>query len=138
MMKGFKRFVYRNAAIYFAVLTTAAWGFGQRASILAGLLLGLGLGVWRFKANSSCMGKNLSRAANQKPLSAALYSIANYMFIELAFLLSLYIAMKTDKNVFKGFIAGNLIIPLVFFINGITECTGITHHHFYTKVSNEF
>jgi hypothetical protein len=93
--------------------------------LLAGLPLGLVLGVIRFRSNLRNFKKIVAAPEDTAPLNAAVRSVTVFIGRELLLLLALFIAMRLGRGFFAGAVAGTFIVPLAVLAGGFTGVKGV-------------
>ena len=134
MLKSLEIFVYKKAAVLFALMTAAVLILTKDPAAAAGLTFGFLLGIWRFKATARSFRHMAAGSTAPRPLIAALRTASVFMLGQLLLLPALFLALKADQGLFISLAAGVLIVPTVVFISAITESAGLTHHQFQSKV----
>ncbi|MCX7921029.1 MAG: hypothetical protein N3B21_03240 [Clostridia bacterium] len=123
-----EKFVIKKVLIFFVILAILdVVLFKQKWVTLVGLFSGTVFGILKLYF----MGLTYSSLLlpNNNP-STVRKSILRYVISQMAIILMLLISAKLSFWFFIGVTAGVLTVPLVVFINSITEGLGITHNNF--------
>lgn len=104
--------------------------FKHEPAALLGSAFGALLGILKLRFYSVFFKKIIDDAPGRKPLIAAIQSAVFFISNLILVLPMFYAALRLNENLFAGLVTGILVLPLVFFVNCITEMTGITHNKF--------
>lgn len=99
----------------------------QRWLALAGLLAGAIFGILRFGSLADVIMQLLARSNAQ---AAAKKSVLNYVFSFIVLIVLFSASLLYNGWFAAGMITGDLLVPFVIMVNGLTEGLGITHNNF--------
>jgi hypothetical protein len=125
-------FIAKRVIIYYLLLAAADIVFiRQKWLLLIGLTAGAIFSLLRFGTNAAVYGGIPFAGAKIKVnnLSAGTV-IVIYAINQIILLPLLFISYKAGMAFFEGVVAGILLVPLVLFINSITEAIRVTHNNF--------
>jgi hypothetical protein len=127
-----EKFVAKRSLIFFILLAILDIVFiHRRWFLLTGLLLGGILSNLKFSSYALVFSKMIAyNNGNSQHRYGTGKSIIYFIMNQLLILPVLFLALKFNLWFFIGVVAGILLVPLVLFINCITEPLKITHNNF--------
>jgi hypothetical protein len=125
-------FIAKRALIFFIVLAISDIIFiAKRWLVLEGLALGGIFSILKFGSYVLVLTKTISPVSG---IGQQKHGVRNSVLIfivnQIILLPLLFISLKINQWFFAGIVAGILLVPLVLFINCITEPLKITHNNF--------
>jgi hypothetical protein len=127
-----EQFVAKRVLMFFIILAILDIVFiDNRWIVFIGLVLGGIISVLRFSSYALVFsGIISSEFRNNQNNHTVRNSLILFIINQLVLLPLLFIAIKINLWFFTGVVAGMLLVPLVLFINCITEPLKITHNNF--------
>lgn len=126
--KNIEIFITKRVIILLIILSIANIIFmNERWKVLAGLLIGTAFSVIKFYSNAYYLRSILTGVAR---FSAMRGIIIRYLISQISVVIVLTMTIVHDIWFFAGITAGLLSVPVVIFINSITEGLGFTHNNF--------
>lgn len=128
MKSRLDRFFAKRAAVLLLLLAAAGAALPghSRWPALGGLLAGATLGFARFRSSEWILPRLYGRGGGK----AAAWCAAAYAGGLLVLFAAAACAYFLNGWLFRGFLAGILLLPLVIMINSVTEAFGITKNGF--------
>lgn len=123
-----EKFLVKRILIVFVILAMVDLVFlDHKWLILLGLILGGAFGILKFSSTSSVYARLFGI---EEKRTIVRRSVLVYIINQLATIALLVVSATVNLYLFIGTIAGILLVPLVLFINALTEGFGITHNNF--------
>jgi hypothetical protein len=101
----------------------------EKLFILGGLAVGGVFSVLKLGSFAAVL-KDYAKRLNNSGKSKSGYIAARYIINQIITITLLAVSLKINLWFFAGMTIGILLVPIVVFINGITESLKITHNNF--------
>jgi hypothetical protein len=127
-----EKFIAKRSLIFFIILAILDIVlFKNRWYVLVGLVVGGVFSISKFGSYTLVFSRIIaSESRNSQHNHPVRKSLIVFFINQLVLLPLLYFALKFNQWFFIGVVAGILLVPLVLFINSITETLKITHNNF--------
>lgn len=127
-LDSLQKFILKRIIIFIALIIIIDFLFLKgNTKFIAGLIVSSIFGFMKFNSYSIVL-KGLSELKDTK--NVFLISFVRFVAGQGAIILLMALSIKYDIYFFYGVLGGVMIIPLIIFINSITEGTGITKNMF--------
>jgi hypothetical protein len=125
-----ERFILKRALFFFILLSLLNIIFmKEKLFILGGLAVGGVFSVLKLGSFAAVL-KDYAKRLNNSGKSKSGYIAARYIINQIITITLLAVSLKINLWFFAGMTIGILLVPIVVFINGITESLKITHNNF--------
>lgn len=127
-----EKFVAKRVLIFFIILAILNIVFNdERWYLLFGLMFGGIFSTFKFVTYAVVLKKALViESENGKARLGTKNSLLTFIISQIILLPVLFLSLKFNQCFFTGIVIGILLVPLVIFINCITELLKITHNNF--------